>query len=120
MSSNRDMKENSGIEIDRFLHEPSRLKILAQLYVVKAADYIFIMKQTGLTQGNISGQLQKLEQAELVEIEKKYLGKRPYTMVSLTSKGREAMQLYIENLNNLLAELDPVQHRDPKLGIQFC
>ena len=78
------------VDIDKLIHEPARLMLLAQLYVVEGADFLFLMRQTGLTQGNVSGHLNKLEDAKYVEIEKGYVGKRPHTMISLTKKGRKA------------------------------
>lgn len=89
------------VDIDKLIHEPARLKILAQLYVVESADFIFLMRQTGLTQGNLSGHLNKLEDAEYVEIEKGYVGKRPRTMISLTKKGREAFKKYVKSMRQV-------------------
>lgn len=89
------------VEIDKLIHEPARLKIIAQLYVVESADFVFIMRQTGLTQGNVSGHLNKLERAGYVKIEKGYAGKRPQTMISLTKKGRKAFKKYIQNMRQL-------------------
>ena len=89
------------VEIDKLIHEPARLKILAQLYVVESADFIFIMRQTGLTQGNVSGHLNKLEDAEYVEIIKGYVGKRPQTMISLTKEGREAFKKYVQSMRQV-------------------
>jgi DNA-binding MarR family transcriptional regulator len=88
-------------DIDRLVHEPARLKILAQLYVVDSADFIFLMRQTGLTQGNVSAHLTKLENAKYVKITKGYAGKRPLTMISLTKKGREAFKHYMEVMRQL-------------------
>ena len=93
--------QNQQLDIDKLIHEPARLKILAQLYVVESADFVFIMRQTGLTQGNVSGHLNKLEVAEYVEIEKGFVGKRPRTMISLTAKGREAFTQYVKNMQQV-------------------
>lgn len=89
------------VDIDKLIHEPARLKLLAQLYVVESADFLFLMRQTGLTQGNVSGHLTKLEDAEYVEIEKGYAGKRPHTMISLTKKGRKAFKKYIQSMQQV-------------------
>lgn len=89
------------VDIDKLIHEPARLKLLAQLYVVESADFIFLMRQTGLTQGNVSGHLNKLENAEYVEINKGYAGKRPQTMISLTKKGRKAFKKYIQSMQQV-------------------
>ena len=83
-------------DIDKLIHEPARLKILAQLYVVESVDFLFLMRQTELTQGNVSGHLSKLENANYVEISKGFVGKRPQTMIALTEKGRKAFKSYIK------------------------
>ena len=97
--SNNDQQQQ--VDINKIIHEPARLKILAQLYVVESADFIFIMRQTGLTQGNVSGHLNKLEDAKYVKIEKGYIGKRPQTMISLTKKGRKVFKKYVQDMRQL-------------------
>lgn len=97
--SNNDQPQQ--VDINKLIHEPARLKILAQLYVVESADFLFIMRQTGLTQGNVSGHLNKLEDAKYVKIEKGYIGKRPQTMISLTKMGREVFKKYVESMRQL-------------------
>jgi DNA-binding MarR family transcriptional regulator len=86
------------VDIDRLIHEPARLKIMAQLFVVESVDFLFLMRQTELTQGNVSGHLSKLENAKYVCIVKGYNGKKPQTMISLTEMGREKFQSYIQNM----------------------
>lgn len=93
------------VDIDKLIHEPARLKLLAQLYVVESADFIFLMRQTGLTQGNVSGHLKKLEDAEYVEIKKGYVGKRPQTIISFTTKGREAFKKYVKSMRQVFEGL---------------
>jgi DNA-binding MarR family transcriptional regulator len=89
------------MDIDKLIHEPARLKLLAQLFVVESADFIFLMRQTGLTQGNVSGHLNKLEEAGYIDIIKGYSGKRPQTMVSMTTKGRQEFKKYIQNMKQI-------------------
>jgi DNA-binding MarR family transcriptional regulator len=89
------------MEIDKLIHEPARLKIMAQLYVVESADFIFLMRQTELTQGNVSGHLSKLEVAKYVKIKKGFVGKRPQTMVFLTTKGRDAFKKYVQHMRQV-------------------
>ena len=98
--------ESQHVEIDKLIHEPARLKIIAQLYVVASADFLFLMRQTGLSQGNVSGHLSKLEDAAYVKIEKGYIGKRPQTMISLTKKGREQFKEYVKNMREFFDDLD--------------
>ena len=92
-------------ELDRVVHEPARLAILALLYVVESADFLFVMRQTGLTRGNLSSHLSKLEEAGYIEIEKEFLDKKPHTMLHLSSKGRDAFHTYRESMQQILGDL---------------
>jgi len=92
-------------DVDRIVHEPARLTIMALLSGAKEADFLFLMRETGLTKGNLSSHLAKLEDAEYVEIEKKFRGKIPLTLARLTPKGRNALQGYREKMNGLLRQL---------------
>lgn len=89
-------------EIDRLIHEPARLSVMALLYVVDSADFIFLMNQTGLTWGNLSAHLSKLEEAGYIEVKKSFKGKRPNTELCLTAAGRQAFQAYRSRLQQLL------------------
>jgi DNA-binding MarR family transcriptional regulator len=91
--------------IDRLVHEPARLMVLALLYVVESADFTFLMNQTGLTWGNLSSHLSKLEEAGYVEIEKEFKGKKPHTMLHLTDEGREAFREYRRSMKQVLDDL---------------
>ncbi len=92
-------------DVDRIIHEPARLMILALLSGAKEADFLFLLRETGLTKGNLSNHLAKLEGAEYVEIEKTFRGKIPLTVVRLTASGRAALQRYRKTINGLLRRL---------------
>ena len=92
-------------DIDRIIHEPARLRIVALLYVLKSADYTFVMQQTGMTCGNLSAHLNKLEKAGYVEIIKEFVNRKPHSMLRLTSAGRAAWQAYRQQMKDLLDEL---------------
>lgn len=92
-------------EIDRLVHEPARLAILALLYVIESADFIFLMNQTGLTWGNLSAHMSKLEEAGYLEVEKSFKGKRPNTMLRLTPKGREAFREYAGRMRQFFSNM---------------
>ena len=92
-------------DIDKLIHEPARLMIMANLYVVESADFTFLMNQTGLTWGNISSHITKLEKAEYLTVEKTFVGKRPYTMLHLTENGRSAFQTYRQQMSQLLNDI---------------
>ena len=72
--------------VDKLIHEPARLNIMAHLYVIESADFLFIMRQTGLTFGNLSAHMSKLEDAGYLTIIKEFIGKKPHTMLKLTEK----------------------------------
>ena len=90
------------LEIDRLIHEPARLMLVSCLSVVKAADFTFLSRQTGLTGGNLSSHLSKLEDAGYVEVEKRFVGKRPQTLLRLTGKGRKAFERYRHCLQQIV------------------
>jgi DNA-binding MarR family transcriptional regulator len=92
-------------DIDRVIHEPARFMILALLYVVESGDFTFLMRQTGLTWGNLSSHLSKLEAAGYVEIEKEFVGKKPHTMLHLTDEGRAAFREYRQRMKQVLDDL---------------
>jgi DNA-binding MarR family transcriptional regulator len=91
--------------IDRLVHEPARLMILAHLYVVESADFLFLMRQTSLTWGNLSSHLSKLEAAGYVEVQKGFKGKKPHTMLRITEDGRAALRDYQQSMRQVLEEL---------------
>jgi len=104
-----EIPENDNLhqlaDIDRIIHEPARLLIMAYLYVVEMADFLFLERQTGLTRGNLSSHLGKLEDAGYVEIKKEFVDKIPRTLLSLTKSGRQAFNVYRNNMKHVLDEL---------------
>ena len=100
-----DSQLDSLKRIDQVVHAPARLMVLTLLYVVEAADATFLAKQTGLTWGNLSTHLSKLEESGYVALEKGFRGKKPFTMIRLTSEGRTAFRQYRENIQRALADL---------------
>jgi DNA-binding MarR family transcriptional regulator len=80
--------------IDRLIHEPARYQVMALLYVVESADFLFLRNQTGMTDGNLSSHLSKLEKAGYVQVKKEFVGKKPHTMLELTPEGRRAFDTY--------------------------
>ena len=92
-------------EIDRLVHEPARLAVMALLYVIESADFTFLVNQTGLSWGNLSAHLSKLEEAGYLEVEKSFKGRRPNTNLRLTTAGRRAFQDYRRRLQQVLGDL---------------
>ena len=91
--------------IDRLIHEPTRLMIMTQLYVVESADFLFLQHQLQMTPGNLSSHLSKLEDAGYVEIVKEFIERKPHTALKLSKKGREAFNEYRKNINKVLGDL---------------
>jgi DNA-binding transcriptional ArsR family regulator len=92
-------------EVDRIIHEPARLTIMALLSGAKEVDFLFLTRETGLTKGNLSSHLTKLEESAYIDIEKKFRGKIPLTLIRLTPTGRSALQSYRRKMNGLLSRL---------------
>ena len=93
---------HSLAEVDRLIHEPSRSLILAILAAVESADFLYLQRETGLTKGNLSVHLSKLEKEGYVDIEKTYRGKVPMTLCRMTEKGRLAFNAYLQQLKQFV------------------
>ncbi len=88
--------------LDRVIHEPARLMLVALLSAVESADFLYLLKESELTKGNLSVHLSKLEEAGYVEVEKTFRGKMPHTEYHLTSKGKSAFEQYRKSLSSVL------------------
>ncbi len=92
-------KEMDAIErLDRVIHEPARLKIMTHLYVIESGDFVYLMRTTGLSRGNLSSHMTRLEEAGYVDVIKEFVDRKPLTMLRLTDKGRKAFLEYRENI----------------------
>ncbi len=89
-------------DLDRVIHEPARLMIVALLSSVESADFLFLLKESELSKGNLSVQISKLEQAGYVKVDKTFRGKIPHTEYSLTPKGKSAFEQYRKSLVRFL------------------
>jgi DNA-binding MarR family transcriptional regulator len=92
-------------DIDPVIHASARLMVLTYLYVVESADYVFLMRLTGMTWGNLSTHLTKLEKAGYIVMKKEFKGKKPHTTISLTQQGRTAFKAYKKSLQEVLNDL---------------
>ena len=88
--------------IDRVIHEPARLMVLTYLHAVVSADFVFLMRLTGLTWGNLSSHLSKLEEVGYVGIDKQFINKKPHTMIRLTDQGQLALRTYRQAMKQVL------------------
>jgi DNA-binding MarR family transcriptional regulator len=106
--------------VDRLVHEPGRLAILTVLSAVADADFVFLQRTTGLTKGNLSSHLAKLEAADLVTIEKRFVRKKPNTSVALTAAGKRRIASHWDQLDRLkaLAEIGPAAASSPAAPAQ--
>jgi len=104
-SKTNDDELNAIQNINKIIHEPARLLLMAHLFVVESADFLFLQRQTGLTWGNISSHLRKLENAGYVAVEKEFIDKKPHTTLKLTDKGRKAFQEYKKNMKQVFEDL---------------
>ena len=92
-------------DVDRLIHEPARLAITTILYTLESADFLFLLRETGLSKGNLSSHLARLEQARYISIEKTFRGKLPLTVCRLTLVGRQAYRAYREQLKRAVAQM---------------
>ncbi len=89
-------------EIDRVIHEPGRLMIVALLFAVDRADFLYLQHETEMNKGTLSSHLSRLEEAGYVEVLKTYRGKVPQTLLHLTGAGRKAFEQYRRKLKEAL------------------
>jgi len=89
-------------ELDRLIHEPARLLIVTILSSVASADFLYLQRETGLTKGNLSAHLSRLEEAGYVQIEKTFKGKLPLTVCKLTTSGQKALKAYRQQLQSFM------------------
>ncbi|HNR45931.1 MAG TPA: transcriptional regulator [Anaerolineaceae bacterium] len=92
-------------DLDPLIHAPARLMILTYLYAVESADYVFLMRMTGFTWGNLATHLGKLEEAGYVTLEKRFNGKKPQTLLRMTETGRAAFRAYKKAMQQVLDDL---------------
>lgn len=105
--ANRSEEGGGPVEVDRTVHEPARLAILTNLFVVTDANATYLLQQTGLTWGNLGSHLARLEEAGYVRISKGFRGKQPQTTVAITPEGKAAL---VEYRTMLLAALDRIDN----------
>ncbi|HOJ01310.1 MAG TPA: transcriptional regulator [Anaerolineaceae bacterium] len=93
-------------EVDRLIHEPARLVICTILYTVKEADFLFLLNESGLTKGNLSSHLTKLEEAGYIDIRKIFNEKKPQTLCSMTPAGRSAFEEYRKYFKKIIERMN--------------
>jgi DNA-binding transcriptional ArsR family regulator len=93
--------------LDRLIHEPSRLAIMAVLSAVESADFTFLLNATQLTKGNLSAHAAKLRDAGYVRIDKSFKGNYPHTTYRLTAQGRKAFDHYYRQIRHWTKKVNP-------------
>ena len=89
-------------DLDRVIHEPGRLMLVALLFAVDRSDFLYLQHETRMNKGTLSSHLSRLEEAGYVEVEKTYRGKVPQTLLRLTAAGRKAFEQYRRQLKGAL------------------
>jgi DNA-binding MarR family transcriptional regulator len=90
------------MDVDRIIHEPARLHIISILNAVEQVDFLFLLGETGLTRGNLSTHLTRLEEAGYIQVTKTYRGKVPQTLYRITTAGAEAFRLYRKTMKDIM------------------
>ena len=101
-------------EIDRLIHEPARLAVLTVLTSCERADFLFLAHATGLTRGNLSVQLTRLEEGGLIELEKTTRHNRTLTTAALTTGGRRALDSYWQSMEDLRTHANRMTAKEAK------
>ncbi len=96
------MNHERILDLDQVIHAPMRLLVLSILASVQEATFNFLRESTGATDGNLSTHLMKLEKNGYVKITKSFKGKKPHTVCSITRKGRNAFQNYLDQLERIV------------------
>jgi DNA-binding MarR family transcriptional regulator len=90
------------MNINRLVHSPARLSILTYLSVVEEGDAVYLLNQTGLTWGNLSANVTRLQEAGYIEVAKEFKDRKPHTLLKLTDRGRKAFHDYQNKMKELL------------------
>lgn len=101
MPDNHDI----SLDLDKLVHEPARLSIMALLSAVECADFTFLLRETELTRGNLSSHLSKLEEAAYISVQREIIGKIPRTTCRITDTGRDMLKQYKRQMQQLLRKL---------------
>lgn len=99
---------NEIAALDKVLHEPARLSIVACLSVVEEVDFVFLQSQTGMTGGNLSSHIRKLEDKSYISVGKEFQDGKPRTSFRLTKIGRAEFRKYLKATRSLLKELGEI------------
>lgn len=91
-------------ELNPLLHSELRLAIMSILISVDSAEFVYLREQTGATAGNLSVQIDKLQQAGYISVEKGFNGKKPRTTCAITEQGVAAFEEYVDALRSYIGK----------------
>ncbi len=97
-------------DIDPVIHERARLAIVSALAVSPELSFNELKAMLSLSDGNLSAHSRILEEAGYIVVEKSFRGRRPYTAMRLSSKGRKAFQHYVDILRQIIEQGDQPMH----------
>ncbi len=89
--------------IDKVIHEPGRLAIVASLAARGSMSFNDLKETLGMTDGNLSTHARTLEEAGYITVEKTFVGRKPRTTMTLTSSGRSAFRKYVDYLERIVS-----------------
>jgi len=96
--------------LDKLIHEPARLAIMTILSTVESSDFLALQRLTGLTSGNLSVHISKLEEGGFITYDKQFVGKKTRTNVKITNKGQQAIEKYWAQLETFRAIVQKPKH----------
>ena len=106
MNTEKNESLEKILEIDKIIHEPARLLILSYLAAIESSDFLFLLRKTGLTRGNLSSHLTKLENAGFIEIRKEFIDRTPHTVLRITNKGKKDFKDYRKRMKEFMDQIE--------------
>ena len=98
------MKDFDYQQLDDIIHSRIRLAIMSVLISIEEAEFKFLKEKVNTTDGNLSIHLKKLEAAEYIRVKKEFVDRKPVSSYKLSKKGKEAFELYIKRLEDLISK----------------
>ena len=101
-SSGTRQQESTATNLDRLIHERTRLAIISALAVNTSLTFSELKELLGASDGNLSVHARKLEDAGYIACTKSFAGRVPKTEYRLTSTGRRALEKYLNHMEALI------------------
>ena len=93
------------MEFDDLVHQPTRLRIFSYLYQHGETSFPDLREDLGMTHGNLASHIEKMEDADCVTVEKRFVDRKPQTTYELTDLGEEKFEAHVETLETLVGQL---------------